>query len=218
MSRVQSIRPAAAVFLSVCQFIPDVASGRAIGLPPDDEIPPEVMHTPLYEFPAGMPLRIQAMVTDDAGVAEVVLIYRDSGAIEYQHVPMLEAPGSDIYSADLPDAAGPVIEYFIQATDGIGNTTPDQIHEPYVITVSEMPVDVAAAPSDLPALLPAEDRESLSKWLWIGVGVAAVAVLAGGGGSSGSGNTTSTGNSGNSDDGGNSGTGTVSITAPLPQR
>jgi hypothetical protein len=131
---------------------------------------------------------------------------------------MLEAPGSDIYSADLPDAAGPVIEYFIQATDGIGNTTPDQIHEPYVITVSEMPVDVAAAPSDLPALLPAEDRESLSKWLWIGVGVAAVAVLAGGGGSSGNGNTTSTGNSGNSDDGGNSGTGTVSITAPLPQR
>lgn len=170
------------------------------------------MHTPLTEFPAGVPLRVQAMVTDASGVAEVTLIYRGTGDSEYRRLPMLEAPGNDIYSADLPDAAGPRIEYFFQAADSIGNVTSDQMPEPYVITVTEMPIDVAAAPADVPAPLPAEDREGLSKWLWIGVGVAAVAVLAGGSGSGGDENNSS-GNGGN---GATSGTGTVSITAPLP--
>lgn len=212
MSRLRSIRPAVVVMLTVSQLLPGVVSGRAIGLPPGDETPPEIVHTPLAEYPAGLPLRIQAMVTDDSGVAEVTLIYRGASDTEYRRLPMLEAPGGDVYSADLPEAVGSRIEYVIQAIDNAGNATSDLTQAPYVITVTESPVDVAAAPSDAPAPLPAEDRDSLSKWLWIGVGVAAVAVLAGG--ASGGGDTSNSGSSGNN---GNSGTGTVSITAPLPQ-
>jgi hypothetical protein len=207
MTLTRSIRPVVAVLLSLAQFIPSIASARAIGLPPGDATPPEIIHTPLTEFPAGMPLRVQATVTDNVGISEVTLIYRSADDSEYRRLPMLEAPGSDIYAADLPDAAGPRIEYFIQATDGNGNTTPDQMPEPYVITVTEMETHVAAVPADMRTSLLAEDRGGLNKWLWIGVGVAAVAVLAGGGGSSGGGDT------GNSS---NSGTGTITITAPVP--
>ena len=212
MSRMWTIRPVVATLLGISLLIPGLAAGVAIGLPPGDETPPEIMHTPLSEFPANVPLRIQAMVTDAAGVADVTLIYRGTGDIEYRRLPMLEAPGNDIYSADLPDAAGPRVEYFIQATDSIGNTTSDQMPETYVITVTETPIAVAAAPADTTMPLPAESREGLSKWLWIGVGVAAVAVLAGGGGSGGE----ASNSSGNGGNGGTSGTGTVSITAPLP--
>lgn len=206
MTLTRSIRPVVAAVFSLAQLIPSVSSGRAIGLPPSDTTPPEIRHTPLTEFPAGMPLRVQATVTDDVEVAEVTLMYRGAGDSEYWRLPMLEAPGSDIYSADLPDTAGPRIEYFIQASDREGNATPDQTLAPYVVTVTEMKTDFAAAPAEVTAPLPAREQEGISKWVWYGLGIAAVAVLSGSG-SSGGGDTNSSGNSG---------TGTVTINAPLP--
>ncbi|MCC6208548.1 MAG: hypothetical protein IT488_10415 [Gammaproteobacteria bacterium] len=200
------------MFLSLSLAFPGVSSGRAIGLPPADASPPQIIHIPLTEFPADMPLRVQATVTDNVGVAEVMLMYRGMGDSEYRRMPMLEAHGSDIYSADLPDTAGPRIEYFIQAHDRDGNATPDLGLEPNLITVTSMATDVAAAPDDAIAPLPAREREGgVSTWVWIGLGVVAMAALASGGSSGG--DAVNSGTSGNSD---NSGTGTVTITAPVP--
>lgn len=207
----RSIRSAAAALLCLTQLFPGVSSGRAIGLPPVDTTPPEILHTPLTAFPAGMPLRVQALVRDDVAVGEVILLYRSPGDNEYRSVTMLEAPGSDIYSADLPETAGPRIEYFIQASDAAGNAAPDRAQEPYLITLPELP-PLAAAPAGLPALAPAAEREGAGKWLWIGLGVVAVAALVGGG----SGGRDQTGNSGSGGNTGTGSTGTVTITAPLP--
>lgn len=206
MPLLRSIRPVLAVILSLSQFLPGVSSGRAIGLLPSDTTPPEISHTPLSEFPAGVPLRIQARVTDNVGIGDVTLIYRGTGDSDYRRVKMLEAPGSSIYSADLPDAAGPRIEYFIQATDLDGNTTPDLTAEPYVVTATKLETDLAVAAPPEAAAPQAPEKEGLNKWVWIGLGVAAVAVLAGGGGGGGG------SNAGN----GGTGTGTVTITAPVP--
>jgi hypothetical protein len=146
------------------------------------------------------------------GVREVTVFYREVGASEYQRVRMLEAPGRDIYSADLPATAGPRIEYFIQASDHAGNIAPEQLVEPYVITlqpVTEATTAIVRAPDPAAAASPAPKTEGISKWVWVGLGVvAAGALLSGGGGGGGGG--------GDNGDVGTSGTGTVTITGPAP--
>ncbi len=98
--------------------------------------PPVIEHEPLADFPAGMPLRIQARVSDDSGVREVILFYRAQGAVQYQQMPMRRAPGSNLYAADLPAGLGPRIEYFIRASDTVGNSVLGNLFDPYLINVT----------------------------------------------------------------------------------
>lgn len=215
------------------------AAGTVRALPAGDIVPPEIVHTPLEEFPAGLPLRIQARVTDESGVADVTLFYRAEGDSEYRRVTMRKAPGSNLYSADLPARAGPRIEYFIQASDEAGNTVLGRLFDPYLLTVlpeapaaPETPAVAAtesmqAAPAGVPgrserartasaALAAAADEGSsergISRWVWVGLGVVAIAALAGAAGGGGGG--------GEPDPAvppaGTAGTGTVTITAPVP--
>lgn len=218
MSLMRSIRPVVAVYLSFSLLFPGISSGRAIGLPDSDVLPPEIRHTPLTELPTGMPLRIQATVTDNVGVSEVTLIYRVEGDSEYRRVEMLETMGSDIYSADLPDTLGPRIEYYIQAIDEAGNAVlPDELQDPYVITVPAMMAatsDDSGNDSGAPADMARQDEASpekggVNKWVWIGLGMVAVAALASAGSDDG-------GNGSNGGVVGSGGTGTVTISAPVP--
>lgn len=208
MLSMRSVRPMLAVLLSVSLLFPCVSSGQAIGLKRPDKIPPTVTHTPLSEFPAGMPIRIQATVTDNEGIREVAVFYREVGSTVYQRMKMLEAPGKDIYSVDMPALAGSRIEYFIQATDLAGNLSPDQLVEPYVLTlkpVASSKTATAQAPApDGAAAQQSAKKEGINKWVWIGLGVVAAGALlsAGGGGGGGGGEP--------------SGTGTVTITGPVP--
>ncbi len=202
----RSVRPVLAVMLSVSLMFPCVSSGQAIGLKRPDKIPPRVTHTPLSEFPAGMPIRIQATVTDNEGIREVAVFYREVGSTEYQRIKMLEAPGKDIYSVDLPASTGSRIEYIIQATDLAGNISPEQLVEPYLVTLKPVAVAKTAAPqaADSAAAQQATKKEGINKWVWIGLGVVAAGVLLSSGGGGGGG------------DAGPSGTGTVTITGPVP--
>lgn len=217
-----------------------LAAGAVQTLPAGDIEPPQITHTPLEEFPAGLPLRIQARVTDDSGVREVTLFYRSEGGTEYRRVAMRKAPGSNLYSADLPARAGPRIEYFIQASDAVGNTVLGRVFDPYVLTVLEesgqeprTSGDLAGEPaSAAPPAAPARpdrpapgaiqaavaaaadedaDDDGISRWVWVGLGVLALGALAASGGGGGGGEA----NPG-APPAGASGTGTVTITAPVP--
>lgn len=202
------------VFLVVTLTLPAVSHGQAIGMKRNDVTPPVITHTPPPELTEGMPIRIQAVVTDNVGVKEVTLFYREVGSREFQRLSMHEAPGRDIYTADIPLIAGPLIEYFIQAIDLAGNIGPEQLVEPYVIKKSS--VDVATADFGHPreSALPqmqAEKKNGVNKWVWVGLGVvAAGAVLMSGNNGGGA------ANNGEAPSGTGGGTGTVTITGPPP--
>jgi len=215
------IRTVLTVFLGLAVFIPGVSNSRAIGLP-TDTIPPAISHTPMTNIAEGMPVRIQATVTDNDEVSVVILNYRHEGDGEYTQVQMLEAAGSDIYSVDLPDNFGPRVEYFIEANDKASNVATDESHEIAVPAMSAMQTDVIPLDSEEPGLNLQPEKHGMSKWVWIGLGALAVGALAsgGGGGSSSDNSLTSTGSAGNtgtSNAGGGSGIGTITINAPVPQ-
>jgi len=220
MSHIRFVRHVL-VLLSLSLWFPGDTSGQAIGLPDRDEIPPEIKHTPLTEFTSGMPLRIHATVTDNVGVSDVTLFYRRAGDSEYRDVKMFEvAPGSHIYAVDLPDTAGPRIEYFIQANDLAGNPAlPDLLSDPYEITVPVMTTmknNITQSPTAEPAQVLVHERDGISKWVWIGVGIVAVGALAGGLGSGGGSGSSTAATTGIDNTIGNNGTGNVTISAPVP--
>lgn len=196
-----------------------------------DIMPPTIVHTPLERFPAGMPLRIQARVTDQTGVREVVLFYRNAGESQYRRMPMVRISNSSLYAATLPSDAGSRVEYYIQAADVAGNSVLGNLFDPYVVAIEPASRDAiassaspvtggAAATSAPPASAPQSamapvgtaERRGISRWVWVGIGVVAVAALAtaGGGGGSGGG-----GGAGNVPDP-TPGTGSVTINAPVP--
>jgi hypothetical protein len=211
------MRTVLTVFFGLAVFVPGVASGRAIGLP-TDTMPPQINHTPMTNIVEGMPVRIQATVTDNDEVSAVILNYRHEGDGNYLKAQMAEAAGSDIYSVDLPNNFGPRVEYFIEANDKSGNNATGEVYEIAVPVMSAMQSNVVPFDSGEPGLNLQPAKRGMSKWVWIGLGALAVGAIASGiGGGSGGGDVatntganTGTGNSG-------AGVGTVTINAPVPQ-
>lgn len=211
----------------------DMADGSAA-----DVSPPVITHTPPEHFRAGAPLRIHARVTDDSGVHEVTLFHRDAGEQEYRQLSMRRERASDFYVAELPPGSGPRIEYFIRATDTVGNTLLGRLFDPYATTVlaaaPEEPgapgsaatviplssVPAGAPPAANPVLTADEPRGGMPRWVWIGLGALAVAAVASGagGGGGGGGAVVAPGADPGSDPGAapGAGSGTVTITAPVP--
>lgn len=68
-----SIRPALAASTGLSLLFPGVTGGTAIGMKPDDLIPPRIAHAPLTAFAAGVPARTQAMMIDNAGTGLEVM-------------------------------------------------------------------------------------------------------------------------------------------------
>ncbi|HVP58329.1 MAG TPA: FlgD immunoglobulin-like domain containing protein [bacterium] len=84
-----------------------------------DSSAPVITHTPLDDQPdAGWPATVTATVTDNLGLASVVLEYSKDG-LPQTPVTMTQMPGTDQYAAQFPVAAsaGDYIEYRIVATD-----------------------------------------------------------------------------------------------------
>lgn len=224
MSLERAIRNILVMFLSLAVFVPGVSNGRAIGLPIPDTNPPVIVHSPMKQITEGMPVRIQATVTDNNEVNKVMLNYRRKGDNAYLQTRMIDTGGSNIYSVDLPDNIGKRIEYFIEAIDTAGN---DIKGEPYEITVPAVSMKLTGvAPLDTEeSVLKLQSRkDGVSKWVWIGLGVLAVGALANSGGGESNNNISSTGSTtangtdtipGNSGLG--AGIGTVTINAPVPQ-
>ena len=107
-------------------FLPLVSTYAAEGLalPAGDLIAPEIKSPPITKkIPPGERATIHATVTDNIGVKNVTIFYRNMGAIDFKRTEMMRELGTkDEYMATLPEIAAPGIEYYIQATDNAGNT------------------------------------------------------------------------------------------------
>jgi len=90
-----------------------------------DIFAPLIRHQPLEEaLQSGGAYKIEARVSDNIGVSEVILYYRTYGNEPYSSINM-ESIWQGDYSAVIPkeDIAEPGLEYYIQASDLNGNTS-----------------------------------------------------------------------------------------------
>ena len=88
-----------------------------------DRTPPFVAHDPVAAAqPAHLPVRVEARITDDVGVAGATLFFRPRGKPLFDTAPMMPS-GADSYIALIPASAvvSPAVEYYIDATDSAGN-------------------------------------------------------------------------------------------------
>jgi hypothetical protein len=140
-------------------------------------------------------------VTDNKGVANVTLYYKNANDIGFIPKAMLKT-GTNTYTTEL--SVDPVIskklEFYIRAEDVSGNSVFEgQKFSPYayeVVPKDEKTVSVTTAPE------PEEEGMSTLTLILIGVGVLALAGGSGGDGGGGGGDTTPTG--------------TVTVTTAIP--
>ena len=175
--------------LSVFFVLFPVVQAAELALPSGDLIAPAIKHTPIEkDIYAGQQVDIKATVTDNVGVKNVTLFYRDANAVEFKRLKMNRDLDSFVYTTQLTatDSAG--LEYYIQATDLAGNTL--------LFGYSFSPLTIAVVPAAMDAIATdnsnttvatsvkvGEEKSGISKWVWIGLGVVvAGAALSGDGG------------------------------------
>ncbi|MCF6363389.1 MAG: hypothetical protein L3J88_08610 [Gammaproteobacteria bacterium] len=170
-----------------------IAHAAELALPSGDLTAPTIKHSPIRkDVPPGQPVDIKATVTDNVGVKEVILFYRESAEADFKRLKMNRDLDSFIYTVTVPVADAPGLEYYIQATDLAGNTLLfGHAFSPLTITVAPAAAEGsktgAVATMETPtASAGKEEKSGVSKWVWIGLGVVAVgaslAVAGSGGG------------------------------------
>ncbi len=128
--------------------------------------PPTIAHTVPSAMTIGKPLRVNAIVTDDSGIEDVIVHYRAGQSGEYQAVSMINVQGSE-YTALLSTTKDQKsIRYYIEAIDSSGNRV------------------VEASPQS-PLIVSAKKKSNVLYILLGAVAVGALVGAAGGGGSSG---------------------------------
>jgi len=209
-------------------FILPVVSGIAhadqLALPAADVTAPVMEQKNLVtRIEAGKDYQILVTATDNVGVKDVILFYRNTGDKVYQNKVMRHVPNTDDYSLTLSasELRGDGLEYYIQATDQAGNALLlGYAFSPIAVVVEHPPLkEQVASSSAMDSTIPMKtsgtapekkyESESSYKWLWIGLGVLAVGALASSGGGGGGGDSGGT-------SGAPSGEPTVIINAPVP--
>ena len=110
----------------------------------EDEEAPIIEHTPITESSSLSPIKVEAMITDNAAIPLATLYYKEAGADNFTSLSMHpSAEDPSIYTAEIPSKHVVTdVVYYIEATDGI---TSEQTEE-YTITVEKVDVDFAAIP------------------------------------------------------------------------
>lgn len=196
----------ARVLIALISFpFPVYVNAETLALPSDDINAPVVKHLASKKPASAQDGHIfTATVTDDVGVATVILYYRESGAMTYNRLAMTRVLNTDEFTAFIEPSALPEkgLEYYIQAKDLAGNS----LLRGYSFSPLKLTVDATAPEPETPQPTPiseptlvqtsqtnSDDEEDSiwsNKWLWIGLGVLAVgAAAAGGGGGGGGGGT-----------------------------
>lgn len=88
-----------------------------------DNMPPDIMHTPVTMAQPGDDILISADVTDNTdNVASVDLFYRVQGGTPFYTMMNMGNMGGDTYEASIPGSAMTTagLEYYIRATDNYG--------------------------------------------------------------------------------------------------
>jgi hypothetical protein len=175
ISRMRLCQIALAAILSICLiFEPMVSAASDLKLPgAGDKVAPTIQYIPPPLVTSGQTMRIEVIVTDNVGVADVELFYRSSTAGSFRRIKMSHAPNSNLYSVVMPLLAGARIEYYLQASDAAGNTAIlGGSFDPFVL---DQPTPSAPAPAS-----------NISKWVWMGLGALLLGVLAASGSGSNS--------------------------------
>lgn len=155
-----------AMLFAVMQCLSSVAMAQS-GLDLD---PPKINHAVPKQLEAGKPLRLNATITDENGVAEATVYYRRGQTGAYDQLPMRNIGGDEYTALLMTEKGQKSIAYYIEVLDDGGNRL--------VEGAPDKPLLVAAASTA---------RSGNSKYLYIVLGVLAVGALAGAsGGSSGS--------------------------------
>lgn len=156
-------------------------------------VPPQIREVSVPEVSKpGKPLEIVAHVSDDDGIREVILYYRDFGTNVFTPLAMTpQLPSHDIYTATIPGKAvrSPGIEYYVYARDQKEQAVPAfQSRE----TPDADPIDQRALEQLLYKVqVKASDKNT---WTWVALGALAAGVvvaLQGDGGSGDSANQSS---------------------------
>lgn len=182
-----------AIISNFLMFLPlvNLYAAGDLALPSGDVIAPVIKHAPNTSIiPAGGFIDIHATVTDNSGVKDVIVFYRNKiDPKDFKRIKMTRELGGDFYSVSLPAAMAPGIEYYIQATDHAGNTIlHGHTFSPLTVTVS---TDAPAQEETEKRVMVLEDdtvvapSKGVNKWVWIGLGVLIVGAAAGGGDSPG---------------------------------
>ncbi len=104
-------------------FLPDAKADEASVLPVGDIIAPVITRIPITtKKRPGERASIPVIVTDNVGVKDVTVYYRNIGAVNYRRAEMVRILATDEFSVMLPELSVPAVEYYIQATDYGGNT------------------------------------------------------------------------------------------------
>lgn len=187
----------------VCQalaYTPLVKAGQ-LSLPSGDLVAPQISQGKYIDtVKKGADHQITVTVTDNVGVEQVTLYYRNIGTEEYKRKSMEIIVNTDDYHTIIKSdqIKAPGVEYYVQAMDNAGNTV---LHgysfSP--LSVKTVSSDTTVARSSSNTAIEAED--SSNKWLWIGLGALALGLAAAAGGGGGDDEPT---------------TGTVTITGTTP--
>jgi subtilisin family serine protease len=119
---------------------------------PTDTVAPVIVHTPVHSAEPMLPLTLRANVTDNVSVQSVSLYHRPLGGASYTQRAMVLTTGSE-YAATLEGSltASPGIEYYIEATDGVGIARAGRPEVPLQIIVQDRPTVLSVQPTSGPS-------------------------------------------------------------------
>ncbi|MGE5631515.1 MAG: CehA/McbA family metallohydrolase [Caulobacteraceae bacterium] len=100
-----------------------------------DTTPPVIIHTPVANAIANIPINISAQIDDSDSV--IAAVYCGNDGVDFSNiVGMVNSTGIE-YSADIPGQPTGDLYYYIEAADGSGSTSREPASGSYQIVISE---------------------------------------------------------------------------------
>lgn len=175
------------VIIFVCTALAYAPLPRAeqLSLSSSDVVAPELTpETYVQSVAPASDHTIKVKVTDDVGIKQVTLYYRDIGKTEHERSTMqkIEKTDCDMATVGADEIKPAGIENYLQAVDLADNTG---LHG-YSFSPLSVKIDTAATQPDLAgntlsvALEPKTDeaKKGIGKWVWIGLGVLVAGIAA----------------------------------------
>lgn len=111
---------------------------------------PIITHTPIETAEVFEPINISAHITDDVGVTEVTLAYKNVSGSDFDFMAMALMSGDALdgtYAADIPSQGVlGIAEYYINATDGTNNISHPALFASHPVSIVDTNVPVLTDP------------------------------------------------------------------------
>ena len=164
--------------MDMADGITPAAPAGSAPAPSEPAVPGEkiLVHTPVTEGIAGMPIPLKAQVPATLGAARVVVLFRAEGAKEYSTLEMDPVENSDLYQCQIPAEAtsGSMVTYTLVVYGDRGQVLAQagSLSEPYVIALGEGgPLDESGGISEAVPEAGGDSEEEGGTGLWLSLGV-----------------------------------------------